>query len=608
MKIIASDESTLTLIPFLHGKIAFTEYVRACCLSNRFDCIAVDIPAPFEPYMTEAIDDLPVISAVIAQNDNDTAFFVPIDPCDAAIEAIRQSRQNHIPFFCVGAPRLRFPEPLPPLPDAHAIAKLGFDEYTTLCIRTIGNCIPGTPSDIEARHISRRLHALRKKFARIAVLVHMRHFTRTVYHFNVEKTHTPSLPPHDDYALRREYINPDHLYFILGELPFITAAFEKTRYEPFAEPVDIVANIKNLFRETRDEFLDDKRRILSMPPARIQRALQFLRNLTVMDGRLIPNLFDIVLAAKGVGGNSYALQTLKCARYYPYFSPELDAPLMAAGIDKIMLPGETAARPAINCFKDFQYSWHTLSIKPDATELQKKKYRFSWNPRGMCSHIPEDRRIEDFNTRVRAKALSLMREDAAVAEKFTVSIRDGIDMRETLSKWYSGDLYVKEVPPSRGAIDTVVIIFDAEHDERYPHCATWYAEHEEESTLTFYSTDPASDCIGPGVARSRYGGLCLLFPPRPIPNIFEIALTPPPGGNAEYLTIGALMFGKERRVAYVAKTKPGLRLRKLAATFQKRLIWIPLSTFNSDTIQRLRTFHILNGKEVRSWAARFIGD
>ena len=216
------------------------------------------------------------------------------------------------------------------------------------------------------------------------------------------------------------------------------------------------------------------------------------------------------------------MHILKCARYYPYLPLEMSGPFLSVGIDKIVLPEGSSARSAVNLLRDFSFVWQRLSIKPDPTELQKKKYRYSWDPRGMCSHVPEDERIEKFNAHVRNKALAIVREDLVVSEKFTVSVRDGVDIRETLTKWYTGDIYVKELPPSRGAMDTVVIVFDADHDELYPHKATWFAEHDEESTLTFYSTDPFDNMIGPGVARSYYGGLCLLFPPRPVPNIFEV--------------------------------------------------------------------------------------
>ena len=56
--------------------------------------------------------------------------------------------------------------------------------------------------------------------------------------------------------------------------------------------------------------------------------------------------------------------------------------------------------------------------------------------------------------------------------------------------------YVKEIPPSRGQVEIVVLLFDAEPDpEHYTWRQTWYAEHEEESTLCFFATDYMSELV-----------------------------------------------------------------------------------------------------------------
>jgi hypothetical protein len=606
----SSNQSSISLVPLLHGSVAFSEHIRELCLKHTFNCIAVDLPVQFEPYLSEAVDDLPVISAIVAEENTAEGplFIVPIDPCDGAIEAVRQARQNHIPFSCIGHPKISTPDPLPPIPDAYAIKSLGFDAYSTLCLHVFGTPDIGSHTDEEAQYIAFSLHRLRLRFASILAVIHVRHFSRTLFHFNREETHNLSFGRAPDYSLRRELVDPDHLYFVLGELPFITGKNEKSRYEPLSKHIDLVECIKDLFRETRDDYHESRQEAISLSPARIQRGLQFLRNLTLLDDRFIPELFDIVAAAKGIGGNTYALHILKCARYYPYLPASFDAPLLSAGVDMITLPGEKSPRDAVNLLKDFRFTWKSLSLRPEPSERQKKNYRFFWDPRGCCSHTPEDKRIEDFNSGLREQAIAAGREDLAFSEKFTVSIRDGIDLRETLTNWHTGDIYVKNLPPSQGAVDTVIIIFDDSHDDRYPHVATWYAEHDEESTLTFYSTDPFENMIGPGIARAHYGGLSLLFPPRPVPNIFEMDLSYGPLGLAQRLTFGALLFSKERRVGFVSREKPSASLLKIASHFKKRLVWMPLARYSAETLQRLRTFHVLNGKEVRSWAARFIGE
>jgi hypothetical protein len=69
-----------------------------------------------------------------------------------------------------------------------------------------------------------------------------------------------------------------------------------------------------------------------------------------------------------------------------------------------------------------------------------------------------------------------------------------------------------------------------------------------------------------------------------------------------------MLFSKEKSVAYIAAKSPNLYLRTLSRKLKKHLVWIPLSTFSTETLTRLRRFHVLNGKDVRSWASRFIGD
>ena len=68
----------------------------------------------------------------------------------------------------------------------------------------------------------------------------------------------------------------------------------------------------------------------------------------------------------------------------------------------------------------------------------------------MCSWPPEDDRIESFHRHVRDQAKAILGADLARSEKFTTSVMDGIDIRETLRNWHTGDLYVKVLPPEPG--------------------------------------------------------------------------------------------------------------------------------------------------------------
>jgi len=176
-----------------------------------------------------------------------------------------------------------------------------------------------------------------------------------------------------------------------------------------------------------------------------------------------------------------------------------------------------------------------------------------------------------------------------------------------LRHWYTGNIYVKEIPPSRGSVDAVVFIFEANPDiSKYSWRQTWYAEHGEESTLCFYATPYIEDMIGPGIARSTYGGCFMLFPPRHIPDIWQDIRFKNSESLDERLISASLFYSRERHVALVAPKPPSLKWRRLARHYKKNLIYIPLKRFSLQTVDKVRRFHVLNGKEIRSYAARFI--
>ena len=98
----------------------------------------------------------------------------------------------------------------------------------------------------------------------------------------------------------------------------------------------------------------------------------------------------------------------------------------------------------------------------------------------------------------------------------------------------------------------------------------------------------------------------MLYPPQPIPDIwddlrFERARTP-----SERLLLSALWYSTDRFVAHLAESPPRSELREAAERLGKHLVHLPLSSMSSTTIEKLRRFHVLNGHEVRSFAARFI--
>jgi hypothetical protein len=325
-----------------------------------------------------------------------------------------------------------------------------------------------------------------------------------------------------------------------------------------------------------------------------------------MEHRLTPDLYNLGVAAKQIGGDAFAIALVETARDYPYQDAETGLETLALGIEKATFD-EDAAVEMKNRLSETRREWRNLNLKAEPGIQQRKKWKYTWNPYGQCSWPPEDDIIESFHAHVREQSRLLLSNDPARSEKFTSSVKDGVDMRETLRNWHTGDIYVKEIPASRGTIEVVVFLFEPEPDpENYPWRQTWYAEHSEESTLCFFATNYMDNMVGPGIGQSTYGGCMMMYPPRPIPNVWDDPRLRLSETLEEKLLEGAFVHSREKHVTIVSPNLPTARWRQLAKHYKKHIIHIPLKKFSNQTIEKVRRFHVLNGKEIRTFASKFI--
>lgn len=59
-------------------------------------------------------------------------------------------------------------------------------------------------------------------------------------------------------------------------------------------------------------------------------------------------------------------------------------------------------------------------------------------------------------------------------------------------------------------------------------------------------------------------------------------------------------------MALVSPLPPGPAWRQIARRFGKVWVHVPLRQFSEATLHQLRQMHVLNGRQVRSYAAHFI--
>lgn len=615
----------ISVLPVIHGSGDFAVQVRQTMLTGQFDALAVPLPPSFQQGVEEALDHLPGVTVVTQleplsgigptdwtpesdANDDEpaqqrTISYVPIDPCQPVIAALRIAVQERIPRYFIDLETADFQPVSQGLPDPYALKRLPVPRFAASVLPLIPRVSPGQPQQ-RVERMALRLHELERRHERILLVCSLLDWPWIKAAYDAP----PLTGPDDDEVEETEtyQVESRTLMFVSGELPYITGLYERARQELDDDENLSLDGVKELLVETRSKYRDDlKLQARDITPHLLATYFRYVRNLCLVECRMTPDLYTLIVAAQQIAGDQFALHLAELAKEYPY-SVAAGLPTISFGIDQARLPDRDVVHVK-NRLSGPPLQWRHCELQRKPSSREKHRWQMQWNPYSQCSWPPEDVAIETFRTRVKDCALTLLGNDLAKNEKFTTSLFDGLDMRETLRNWHTGDLYVKLIPPTRGKLDCVVMLFDSPADPRnYPWRITWSAEHTDESTLALFATDFQAEMVGPGIGLATYGGALFLFPPRPIPEIWHDPRLDFATTLEERVLAAACLHSEEKHIALLSAAPPGIAWKQIARRFKKKLIHVPLSRFSQATIQQLRLVHVLNGQKVRSYAAEFI--
>ncbi len=613
--------------PVVHGSGDFAWKVRRLFLSQSFDCLAVPLPPSFQADVEQAILDLPCPRAVVQQAYPDfslappddawtqerdpgestdsapPASYVPIDPCQPVIAAIRAAMGEHIPRRFIDLETARFVSISQTYPDAYALKKVSLEQYAAAVVPFLSK--PDHPQwQQRVGHMAAQLKVLAGRYRNILFICGILEWPWIRQAFLAEPTAT--CEPEMVCETQSFPVETKSLYFMLGELPYVTGLYERARETLDDDGQLSIDGVKELLLSARDSYRAEYRsRARRITPKLLSTCLKYTRNLTLLEHHFTPQLTTIITAAQQTIGDGFALHVLETAKSYPY-SRASAGQRIRFGIGRATLPDETTV-DVVSRLPGPPIVWKSLHLIPKPDDRQTKQWKQKWNPFSQCSWPPEDELIENFRAAVFDRARQIMGQDLARTEKFTTSIKDGIDIRDTLRHWYEREIYVKVLPPNRGKLDAVVMLFDSPADPRDYHWrATWYAEHLQESTLAFFATDFQKQPVGPGICLATYGGSLFLFPPVAIPDIWSDPRLDFAETLEDRLIAAACLNSRAPHVALLSSLPPGTAWKQIARHFRRQLVHVPLGQFSDETVQRLRMVHVLNGKHIRSYAADYI--
>ena len=397
-------------------------------------------------------------------------------------------------------------------------------------------------------------------------------------------------------------LHPDCLAEVTSEPPYYQQRFNELR-DADAGGIDRPRWQLALLREAESEY-SVKTGDQIRPWQRIALA-KFARNLALLDRELMPGAYDLTLAARSVVDDNYAYEVWDVANRYgaqQTGDPPLET-LDLSGEEIWLHTRRLRIRRRLPRLKQ--------RLKPGGLPGRKReKFKGEWAEQtdgvSICSYPPEDITIENYGRFLKQHAKNLVSDERSRVEPFLTSSRDGIDLRETIRNWHEGKLYVRDLGRFTADVGALVIIFDEDRQNRYRYLTTWLGEHQNESDMAFYSTEPFEHLVGPGIGRAEYGGLLMTLPPRRLYDVWRDGDYDAAETKSERLLMAALDYSMEQHVVYIAARPPRSSFRQMAMRLNRKIIYIPLGQLSPTKLKKIRVVHVLDSYRRRKDAKQYM--
>lgn len=596
-----SGAGKITYFPVVPGRLEFAAAVREEILRLQPDVVAVELPSWLEPLYRQAIDRLPQLSVVVAPDPDheDEGIYIVIEPADPFVEALRTGLMCGAEILFLEPENKDRPHISAPYPDTYAVRTIGYRAYVDAY--RFDPQSAGAAIRAHAASMAWKLQGARPGAGVLAIV------SLNLAAAMQQAMKQPQDPPPSRRPTPAELINPhpDCLAEICQEMPYLQERYERYRLSGSPGGDDSIDRRRVQFallkQAERDYEAATGDRVV---PWHRHLMARFTRNLALMDRQMVASLFDLTLAARGIVDDNYAWEVWNTANRYSFQQENAEIETQNLSGDEVFL--HTRRLRLRRRLPRTKQRLLPRGFKRRPREGTPGEWAAQLGGDSICSYPPEDLLIEDYGKFLRARAKSLVSEERLKVQEFRSSMLDGIDIRETIRNWSRGKIYVRQLDRISGNVGAVVVIFDEDPAGRYSYLTTWLGEHQNESDMAFYATDPFSHIVGPGIGRAEYGGFLMVLPPRRMYDVwsdpdYDFAQT-----KSERLLMAALDYSVERHVVYAAARPPRSAFRTIAANFGRSILYIPLGQLSPAKLKKLRVVHVLDNHERRRDAARYI--
>lgn len=608
-EIFTIQKDNLYAVPIIHYNMETAVEVCKAFKKVQPTCVAVELAETMQLQLLHAASRLPDLSIVTAHKKNTEPLYYLAEPCDASFEGLRLALEHQLPAYCIDLDVDFYPDLNEPLPDPYSIHKIGLKEYYLHYHNSITKQkLPRSTVDRNREiYMAKRLKELCLSHDRVLFIGGMFHIESILQY--MDQNSFPQLKHAARDLVKISTLTEASSREVMQEWGWISSHYEEAR-QHFLESkdghftIDRQKLILNLLKKAVPEY--QKSTGNAFPGYHLRNTMKFARNYALVTSRLLPDFFQLLSASKSCVDHNFAYEVWKLACEYPHLK-NVD------GLEELPLTIEELWGHS----KKIHFHLKQQSRKNFFSDFKKRdKSNIKFYPPGpftICSYPPEDLIIEQFGDFLKKKGTQILTEDASRTIPFSSSIEDGIDTKETIRHWAEKKLYVKVKGKPPGAVGSVVVIFDQDepkegehYREKFPWHTTWIGEHNQESDMAFYATSMANQVIGPGISKCEYGGFMMSYPPRRLRDVWSDPDYLECRNKAEVLLVAAIDYASKPLIVYVASQPPRSIIKSFARRFGKKIIYIPIGQLSPVTLNKLRMFHVLDGKDKRDIADEYI--
>jgi hypothetical protein len=595
----------IRLVPILHNRLEFASEVREQFKSFNPDQVAVEYPFTLKDKILQGAKRLPLLSVIHYEEKDGTFVYLLLEPSDGQIEAIRLALAQEIPVHFIDRDTEGYLFDRTPMPDPYALTKTGHFQYCRTYLEKNRQAFRSREDSLREKTMAYHLQQLNEKGERIL-------FVGGLYHLPslldmLERPQTEVIGRRHRAGVGLAHLHRESSREIMSEMPYLTAEYERSRSLENGKPLDRLRVNTELINASREDYWTNSKEELSRTQVRTLH--KFARNYALLSGALAPNLYQLIVAARGVADDNFAYEVWNKGSDYPWQTENPGLPVLRLRGEDLFLDQKRIRFH--RRLKTFRRRLVPVPVKKKKREQTPGEWKRDFEGLYICSYPPEDVVVEGYGQYLQKKALEIKSEESARIVPFTSSIEDGLDIRQTIREWPKGPIYVKEGRPLKGKVGSVVVIFDPDPPdkkgkENFPWKVTWLGEHDQESDMSFYSTPAGEVMDGPGISRCQYGGFMLTYPPLRVYDIWKDSFFDLARNKPERLLMAAIDYCIEKHVVYVAAAPPSGWCQSMAARLGKKIIYLPIGSFSPITLKKIRQFHVLDGHYVRKYAKQYI--